>query len=198
VLSITFGAIMAVSITFGAIMADKDPMIARVDLEHNGGKRHADSGLGAPGAHKVETGVGAVAGAVLGGAAAGTAVGGAVGTVIGAIAGAVAGGVAGKAIGEQVNPTEEDAYWRENYSSRPYVAKDATFDDYGPAYRYGVDTAGQYPGRSFDEAEPDLRGGWEKAREPSRLSWDHARHATRDSWQRLHNRIKPEESGGVE
>lgn len=175
-------------------MADKDQTIERDDLEHSGGKRHeqlAGSALGAPGAHKVETGVGAVAGAVL-------AVGGPVGTVIGAIGGAVAGGVAGKAIGEQVNPTAEDAYWRENYSSRPYVTRDATFDDYGPAYRYGVDTAGQYPGRSFDEAEPDLRGGWERARGPSRLSWDHARHATRDSWQRLHNRIKPEDSGGVE
>jgi hypothetical protein len=77
------------------------------------------------------------------------------------------------------------------------VTKDATFDDYGPAYRYGVDTVGQYPDRNFDEAEPELRGGWEKARGPSRLSWDHARHATRDSWQRLHNR-KPEDSGGVE
>ena len=40
---------------------------------------------------------------------------------------------------ETIDPTHEEAYWRTNFSDRPYVGAQATFDDYGPAYRYGVD-----------------------------------------------------------
>lgn len=175
-------------------MADKDE-----PLETNPpAERLAGSGLGAPGAHKVETGIGALAGAVLGGAAAGTAVGGPVGTVVGAVAGAVAGGVAGKGVAEMVNPTEEDAYWRDNFSTRPYVTRDATYDDYGPAYRYGVDTSGRHTGLTFDEAEPELQSGWENARGQSKLPWDHARQATRDSWQRVRNRPERSDLDAIE
>ena len=79
---------------------------------------------GAPGSHPAGIGVGAVAGGRPAGAAAGS-VAGPVGTVVGAAVGAVAGGLAGKAIAEQIDPTREDAYWRENYSGRPYVDRDA-------------------------------------------------------------------------
>ena len=109
---------------------------------------------GAPGSHPVGTGVGAA----LGGAAAGAAVGtvaGPVGTVAGAAVGAVVGGLAGKGVAEAIDPTSEATYWRENYKSRPY-AKDASFDDYGPAYGYGVSSYVKYPGRSFDDVESDL------------------------------------------
>ena len=62
---------------------------------------------GAPGAHPVGTGLGAVSGAAAGasiGAAAGP-VGAAVGTLVGAVAGALA----GKGAAEAVNPTEPAA-----------------------------------------------------------------------------------------
>ena len=82
---------------------------------------------GAPGSHPIGTGVGATGGGVAGmaaGAAIGTAVAPGVGTVIGGVAGAVAGGVgggyAGKAAAEAVNPTDETAYWRDNFRTRPY------------------------------------------------------------------------------
>ena len=64
----------------------------------------ADPITDAPGAHPIETGIGAA----VGGAASGMAVGavaGPVATAIGAAVGAVAGGYAGKGIGELIDPT---------------------------------------------------------------------------------------------
>jgi len=134
------------------------------------------------GAHPVGTGLGAAAGGAAAGALAGT-VAGPVGTVIGAVAGAVAGGVAGNKIAKAIDPTAEEAYWRKNYSSRPYVTGGATFDEYGPAYRYGVDAYGRRDGRSFEQAEPALMRDWDRVKGTSRLTWDSAKHATRDAWQ---------------
>src|SRR3954452_19187752 len=78
--------------------------------------------------HPVGSGVGAAAGAATG-AAVGTAVAGPVGALVGAAVGAIAGGLVGHGIAEGVNPTEEDAYWRDNYRNRPYVSADRTYDD---------------------------------------------------------------------
>ena len=82
------------------------------------GSSNLDPITGEPGAHPVGTGVGAAAGGMAAGAAAGT-VAGPVGTVIGAAVGAVVGGLAGKGVAESVDPTEHDAYWRENFTTRP-------------------------------------------------------------------------------
>lgn len=148
-----------------------------------------DTITGAPGAHPVGTGVGAVAGAVAAGAAAGS-VAGPVGAVVGAVAGAVVGGLTGKGVAEMIDPTAEEVYWRENYSSRPYVSAGGTFDDYGPAYRYGVDTYGKSNGRTFEQVEPELMRDWQRAKGTSKLSWDNAKHATRDSWQRVSDAVE--------
>jgi hypothetical protein len=144
---------------------------------------------GAPGSHPVGTGVGAALGGVAAGAAAGT-VAGPVGTLVGAAIGAVAGGLAGKGVAEKIDPTVEDGYWRENYEDRPYIVEGASYDDYGPAYRYGVDSFGSYPGRSFDDVEADLSRDWGTRRGTSSLEWDHARSASRDAWQRLSDRVE--------
>jgi len=138
----------------------------------------------APGAHPVGTGVGAALGGVAAGAATGT-VAGPVGTVIGAAIGAIAGGLAGKGVAESIDPTREDAFWRDNYSDRPYVNAGSSYDDYGPAYRYGVNAYSRDPGRSFDDAEADLSSGWKNARGQSSLAWMRAKDATRDAWNRL-------------
>ncbi len=89
-----------------------------------------------PGAHPVGTGVGATGGAVAG-AAAGT-IGGPVGSMVGGVIGAVVGGLAGKAAAEAINPTAEEAHWRDNYTREPYYEQGRSFDDYGPAYMHGV------------------------------------------------------------
>ena len=145
------------------------------------------------GSHPVGTGVGAAAGGVAGAAAAGAAAGasvGPIGAVVGAVAGAVVGGLAGKGIAELIDPVAEEAYWRDNFVKRPYVTHGASFDDYGPAYRYGVDSYGRFDGRSFDEVETDLSRDWQRAKGASRLSWENAKHATRDGWQRVSDAIE--------
>lgn len=138
---------------------------------------------GAPGSHPVGTGVGAVAGGMAAGAAVGT-VAGPVGTAIGAAVGAVVGGLAGKGVAEQIDPTREDAYWRDNYKSRPY-ASGASYDDYGPAYAYGVGSYAKFGGRRYEDVEADLSRDWNSAKGKSSLTWDRAKHATRDAWTRL-------------
>ncbi|HEX7890588.1 MAG TPA: hypothetical protein VF522_14600 [Ramlibacter sp.] len=129
--------------------------------------------------------VGGVAGGVAGGAAAGAVVGGMtgpVGAAIGAAVGAAAGALAGK---HKADPAIEDAYWRDNYASRPYIKSGATYDDYEPAYRYGWDAQSRHAGRSYDEVEPELARDWGTARGKSSLEWEHAKHATRDAWHRV-------------
>ena len=69
-----------------------------------------------------------------------------------------------KRAGEAVNPTEEDAYWREHHTSRAYFKSGRTYDDYRPAYAYGWESAGHYHGRKFEDVESDLSRGWDKAR----------------------------------
>ena len=147
---------------------------------------------GAPGAHPVGVGVGA-AGAGAAGAAIG-AVAGPIGAVVGAVVGSVAGGLAGKGVAESVNPTEEDAYWRENHKTRPYAADlhDADYDrDLSPAYRHGYTAVGdkRYQGRKFDEVESDLGRDWDRSRGESRLGWEKAKHATRDAWHRVEEKL---------
>ncbi len=141
--------------------------------------------------HSVATGAGAVvggvAGGVAGGAAAGAALGGItgpVGAAIGAVAGAVAGALAGRGIADAFDPVAEDAYWRDNYTTRSY-ASGVSYDEYRPAYGYGVDAFTLYPGRSFDDVEPELARDWHNKRGSSSLDWDRAQHATRDAWQRV-------------
>lgn len=141
---------------------------------------------GAPGAHPLGTGLGAIAGGAVAGAATGT-VAGPIGTVVGAAIGAVVGGLAGKGVAEEVNPTRESAYWSENFSGRDYVKEGSSFDDYGPAYGFGVNARGRYPGRDFDDVESEMSRDWSTSRGASSLSWERAKHAARDAW----NRISP-------
>jgi hypothetical protein len=138
---------------------------------------------GAPGAHPVGTGLGAA-----GGAAAGAAIGsaaGPIGTAVGGVAGAVAGGLAGKGIAESIDPTVEDAYWRDNYSSRPYAEKNVPYESYRPAYRTGYEGRTRYRGKKFEQVESDLQRDFERARGNSTLTWEKAKQATRDAWHRV-------------
>ena len=135
-----------------------------------------------PGAHPVGTGVGATGGAVAGAAAG--AIGGPIGLAVGGVVGAVGGGLAGKAAAEAVNPTAEEAHWRENYTREPYYEKGRSFDDYAPAYRLGVSSRTRYEGK-WDSAEPQLASEWETARGGSSLSWADAQPASRAAWGRV-------------
>ena len=134
-----------------------------------------------PGAHPIGTGVGATGGA-LAGAAAGS-VAGPVGAAVGGVVGAVVGGLAGKAAGEAVNPTAEEAFWRENYSKEPYYEKGRSFDDYGPAYRLGLSGREKYED-PWTSVEPRLASEWDSTRGNSSLNWDRAAPASQAAWRR--------------
>jgi hypothetical protein len=142
---------------------------------------------GAPGAHPVGTGVGAAAGGIAAGAAAGTVVG-PVGTVIGAAVGAVLGGLAGKGAAEMIDPTVEDAYWRENHVKQPYYSKDYSYDAYAPAYRTGYEGRVKYDGRAFDDIETDLEADYK--RHNGKLDWIDVKDATRNAWDRVDTRVR--------
>ena len=153
-----------------------------IDKKHDANR---DPITGEPGAHPV-----GVAGGAAGGAAAGAAVGaigGPVGAVVGGAIGAVAGGLAGKGAAEAVNPTTEDAYWRENFKSRPYYQSGKDYEHYGPAYRYGWEAASNpdYSGRNFDTVENDLGRGWNRFRGSAKSEWSDVRNATRDAFDRV-------------
>ena len=140
-----------------------------------------------PGAHPVGTGVCAVGGAVAG-AAAGS-IGGPVGMAVGGVIGAVVGGLAGKAAGEAINPTAEEAHWRDNYEREPYYEPGRTFDDYAPAYRHGVEARTRYEG-DWESAEPQLASQWESVRGGSSLSWPQAQPASRAAWERVDSTVR--------
>jgi uncharacterized protein (TIGR02284 family) len=134
-----------------------------------------------PGAHPIGTGVGATGGAVAG-AAAGS-IAGPVGAAVGGVVGAVVGGLAGKAAGEALNPTAEEAFWRENYDKEPYYEKGRSFEDYSPAYRLGLSGRERYPD-PWTSVEPRLASEWETTRGNSTLNWDRARPASEAAWTR--------------
>ncbi len=145
---------------------------------------HRDPISGEAGAHPVGVGVGAVSA----GAATAIAVGalaGPVGVITGAALGAVAGGLAGKTAAESMDPTVEDAYWRKNYTSRPYYMEGVMYEEYQPAYRCGYELAKQHPDKSWSEASANVEANWNKAKDDSSLTWDKAKHAVKDAWDRV-------------
>jgi len=111
--------------------------------------------------------------------------GGPVGTAVGAAIGGVAGGLAGKDVAEGANPTVEDSYWRKHYATRPYVKKDAPYEDYAPAYRFGWESRGRYGELNWEKAEPRLREDWSRVHGKDRNDWDAASPAVKDAWNRL-------------
>ena len=145
------------------------------------GEPNRDPITGTPGAHPVGTGAGAAGGGVAGALAG--ALAGPVGAAVGLVAGAVIGGLGGKAVAEGVNPTQEDAYWRENFADQEYVDVGRSYDDYRPAYEMGWSSRAQ--SNDFDAVEPTLASEWERRRGASDLRWDQARPATRAAWQRV-------------
>ena len=148
-----------------------------------------DPVTGEPGSHPVGTGIGAGAGAATG-AAVGGAVGGPLGAAVGGAIGAVAGGAAGHGVGEVLDPTVEDAYWRDNYSRRPYVTTGKPYDEYQAGYRYGWESAARtdYRNRRFEEIESDLERGWDTARSTTKKEWYQVKDATRDAYNRVRGR----------
>ena len=87
------------------------------------------------------------------------------------------------AIWPAINPTAEEAYWREAYRREPYYRADLDYDDYGPAYRVGYTGPMRREGE-FETLEGDLKDDFQRVRGRSRLHWEEAREAARAAWRR--------------
>ncbi len=147
--------------------------------------RNEDPITGEAGAHPIGTGLGAVVGSAAAGAAAGT-VAGPVGTVAGAVVGGLAGGLAGKAVAENIDPTVELDYWRDEYRNRPYYSEEYGFEDYEPAYRAGIEA--YTPGESMTWEEREELAASRYQGEHRALRWNDVRPAAKDAYDRLAQR----------
>jgi len=153
--------------------------------------RNEDAITGAKGSHPVGSGVGAALGGAATGAAAGL-VAGPIGTVAGAVIGGVAGGLAGKAVAESYDPTVEDAYWREEFSNRPYHNDAYQYDEYRTAYQAGWETYDADANHDLETREAIARGRWENEGGAESMTWNDARPAAMDAYDRVHNHtVKP-------
>ncbi len=148
-----------------------------LDADRNGASHRGTGVAGTATGAAVGTAVGAAVGMKVGGPG--------IGTLVGAAVGAIAGGLVGHGVAEAINPTEEDAYWRENYKTRPYAESNRGYEHYQPAYKYGWESRERYVGKTWDQADNDLERGWDKAKGASGLTWNEAKHATRDAWHRV-------------
>ena len=93
-------------------------------------------------------------------------------------------------------PEAEADYWRQAYSSEPYLEVGRSYDDYAPAYELGWVSHREYGGE-FDAAEHMLANDWDARKGASRLSWLEARPATRAAWQRADNARSFETDGSA-
>jgi hypothetical protein len=140
---------------------------------------------GEPGAHPVATGVGSAAVGAAGLIAA-AAVAGPVGIAAAAVGGAVIGGYMGKAAGELIDPTAEEAFWRENHSQQPFAQR--PYEEFMEAYRTGyMGAAAEAPHPiEFEVLEPAMRAQYESS--GAKLPWETAREASRAAWLRAQER----------
>ena len=138
---------------------------------------------GTPGAHPLGTGAGAAFGG-LSGAAFGTAAG-PIGVVIGAAVGAVMGGLVGKSTAEEFNPTAEEVFWRETYIREPYYVQGRAYEYYAPGFRAGWTGRVRNDGRTFEEAEPELKVEYNLTTSELHPDWHEVRSAARAAWDRV-------------
>lgn len=155
--------------------------------------RNEDPITGEPGSHPVGVGVGTAGGAATGAAIG--AVGGPVGVVVGALVGGVAGAYAGKGVAEAIDPTVEEAYWRDNHSSQEWADGDTNYDEYEPAYRMGYEKRALHTESRWDDKETELESEWDEFKGDSRLQWEKAKHATRAGWHRVED-VLPGDADG--
>ncbi len=78
----------------------------------------------------------------------------------------------------------DDLYFRSHWQDT-YAYTGGTFQEYEPAYRYGLTMAGStlYHSRPWEEVETELRETWQHSYPES--AWDKFRDAVREGWHRV-------------
>jgi hypothetical protein len=84
----------------------------------------------------------------------------------------------------------EEDYWRQKHSKQSY-AKERPFSDFAAAYRTGYEGFHKYPGKKYEDIEPDLALDYQRNHPGAALPWDHARHAVRAAWAKLSGDVAP-------
>ena len=81
---------------------------------------------------------------------------------------------------------EEDRWWRENYSSRPYAAG-RKYEELRSGYRYGYERASdrRHAGRDWTALEPEARRGWEAQQQGT---WEEFKDTVRYAWEKVRGR----------
>ena len=90
--------------------------------------------------------------------------------------------MAEKRTGTTLDWTTEEAYWRNNYTTRPYIGTNQDFAYWSPGYRYGYDSAMKYPGKTWNDVEADLRSAWDRVEYRGQRTWEQIKDAVRDAW----------------
>ena len=78
----------------------------------------------------------------------------------------------------------EDAYWREQYATRPYARADRDYAHFEHAYRSGAEARTRHAGREWAEVEPELESGWHAYRGNTQTAWGEIKDAVRDAFHR--------------
>jgi hypothetical protein len=78
--------------------------------------------------------------------------------------------------------TYDDATWRATHATREYVVPGLAYEDYAPAYRYGVLVKDKHGNKEFAEVEPMLAAEWAGMRGASPLDWPQARPAVQEAY----------------
>ena len=105
----------------------------------------------------------------------------------------------GKAAAEAIDPTVEEAYWKEHYATEPYYKPGRSYKDYAAAYRAGYEGRTRHLARRFVDVERDLETDYNKHRvEDGPLCEENRREESRApalaAWNRV-ERIIPSEVG---
>lgn len=134
--------------------------------------------------HILGTGSATLGGGVLG-AFVGAVIGGTPGLTLGAVAGGAAGAIIGHRLSEAADPRGDLGHFEQVYRTTPYYINGMTWDDYAPAYRYGLDTYATHGGQPLAVAAPILASEWPRAQGVSRLGWEQAQPAVEHAWREL-------------
>ena len=93
------------------------------------------------------------------------------------------GGVAGNAL--RGDWELDQAWWRENFTNRPYVSADRRYEDYEPGYRFAYQSQSRYRGQKWNDVEPRLAQDWKHYEGRGESTWDHVKDSVRDAWERI-------------
>jgi hypothetical protein len=97
----------------------------------------------------------------------------------------VAGGLAGESAAEELNHTAEERFWRESYVKEPYHVHGRNYDYYAPGFRAGWEGRVRHLGRSFKDAEAQLKVDYDINKSELDPDWHHMREAARAAWDRV-------------